>query len=104
MDKRTQTYIYHMSWFESPRHRRSHTDMYFAEPQHTLWGFDNPLCRISYIKVPTDSVYFRTAKHKRKEGRQTKNIWLAYKKSKERTIENNKNTLNAPCRKYVKTI
>ena len=33
-------------------------------------------------------------------GRQTKNIWLA----EERTTENNKNTLNAPCRKYVETI
>ena len=51
-----------MSWFESPRHRRSYTDMYFAEPQHTLWGFDDPLCRISYIKVPINSREFDSAK------------------------------------------
>ena len=61
MDKRTHAYIYQMSWFESPRHRRSYTDTYYAEPQHTLWGFDDPLCRISYIKVPINSVYFSAA-------------------------------------------
>jgi len=37
---------------------------------------------------------------KKKEEGQTKNIWLA----EERTTENKKNTLNAPCRKYVETI
>jgi len=34
---------------------------------------------------------------KKKKGRQTKNIWLAHKKTEE-------NTLNAPCRKYVETM
>ena len=63
MDKRTHAYIYQMSWFERPRHRRPHTIQYFADPQYTLWGFDDPLCRISYIKVPIDSDYFSQAIH-----------------------------------------
>jgi len=33
-------------------------------------------------------------RRKKEEGRQTKNIWLAEEK----------NTLNAPCRKYVETM
>ena len=33
----------------------------------------------------------------KEEGRQTKYIWLAHKKTED-------NTLNAPCRKYVETI
>jgi len=41
-------------------------------------------------------------KRKKEGGRQTKNIWLAHKKTEEKTTE--VNSLNAPCRKYVETI
>ena len=61
LEKQPIAFIYEMSWFQSPRHHRPHTNCYFAEPQHTLWGFDNPLCRISYIKMPMNSAKFRQA-------------------------------------------
>ena len=48
-------YVYQMSWFESKRHHKSHTDMYFAEEEHTRWGHCDELCRISVVKVHTYS-------------------------------------------------
>ena len=44
--------IYKMSWYETDRCRRSHTDMYFAREIDTRWGQPNPLCRIEVISVP----------------------------------------------------
>ena len=44
-------YIYKMSWFKTVRHRISHTDMYFAEEEHTRWGHDDPSCRIEVIQA-----------------------------------------------------
>ena len=57
-------YVFKMSWFESARHTRSHTDMYFAQAEHTHWGFEPygyPHCRISYVQVPVDSPEYTSA-------------------------------------------
>jgi len=48
-------FIYRMSWFESRRHTKSHTDMYFLDPRHTYWGYSDPLCRIELIRVRIDT-------------------------------------------------
>lgn len=56
-------YIYKMSWYDSPRHRKSHTDMYYMRPEDTLWGFDNPDCRIHFIRVCDQSKEYRMARH-----------------------------------------
>ena len=50
-----------MSWYDSPRHRVSHTDMYYLEPHHTHWGFSNELCRITLIRVGIDSNEYKSA-------------------------------------------
>ena len=57
-------YVFKMSWFESARHTRSWTDMYFAQAEHTRWGFEPygyPHCRISYVQVPVDSPEYTSA-------------------------------------------
>jgi len=44
-------YVFKISWFESPRHTRSWSDVYFAQAEHTRWGlgpYGYPHCRISY--------------------------------------------------------
>mgnify|MGYP003650061569 CR=1 FL=1 len=33
-------WVYQMSWYESKRHSISHTDMYYAKPEHTHWVRD----------------------------------------------------------------
>ena len=47
--------VYRMSWYETDRCRRSHTDMYFAREVDTRWGQPNHLCRIEVISVPEGS-------------------------------------------------
>ena len=53
--------IFRMSWYDSPRHRKSHTDMYYLKQHHTYWGFDDPLCRIQLIQVRTDTDKYYSA-------------------------------------------
>lgn len=43
-------FIYKMSWFESKRHRISHTDMYYLREEDTRWGWEDPLCKISVFR------------------------------------------------------
>ena len=56
-----------MSWYESPRHTRSHTSMYYTRPQDVLWGFepncvgDHSDCRIEFIRVREDSREYQMA-------------------------------------------
>ena len=54
-------YIYKCSFFESKRHRISHTDMYFQKEEHTRWVHNDPLGKVFVIKVRTDSVYYESA-------------------------------------------
>ena len=57
-------YVFKMSWFKSARHTRSWSDMYFAQAEHTRWGFEPygyPHCRISYVQVPVDSPEYTSA-------------------------------------------
>ena len=53
--KKYKVIVYRMSWYETDRCRRSHTDMYFAREVDTRWGQPNPLCRIEVISVPEGS-------------------------------------------------
>lgn len=47
--------VYKMSWYETERCRRSHTDMYFAREIDTRWGHPDHLCRIEVYPVPENS-------------------------------------------------
>ena len=58
-------YIYKMSWYDTPRHRISHTDMYFLQPHHTHWDFSDELCRITLIRVGIDSNEYKMAEKSR---------------------------------------
>ena len=55
------SFIYRMSWYDSSRHTKSHTNMYFLDPRHTYWGHDDPLCRIELIRVRTDTPEYKSA-------------------------------------------
>jgi hypothetical protein len=49
-------YIYKCSWFETKKHKISHTDMYFEKAEDTKWIFEtrdwfDDLVRIEYIMV-----------------------------------------------------
>jgi hypothetical protein len=49
-------YIYKCSWFETKRHKKSHTNMYFEKAEHTKWIFETrdwflDLVRVEYIMV-----------------------------------------------------
>jgi len=61
-------YIYCMSWYESKRHSKSCTDMYFLKEKDTRWGHDwrqgcngADHCKIMVIKVPTDDPRYKMA-------------------------------------------
>ena len=54
-------YIFKMSWYESKRHIKSHSDMYYEKEEHTRWGHSNPLCRISVVVVIEDSNEYKAA-------------------------------------------
>ena len=54
------------SWFDSKRHRKSHTDMYYKELKDTLWVFDscdykNGLARVEVIKVSKNTNEYDSA-------------------------------------------
>ena len=58
--------IYKMSFYDSSRHRISHTDMYYAEEKHTRWGHRSPLedgciCKIYCILVSKNTHYYNSA-------------------------------------------
>ena len=53
--------IFRMSWYDSPRNTKSHTDQYYLKQHHTYWGFDDPLCRIQLIQVSTDTRAYYSA-------------------------------------------
>ena len=54
-------YIYKMSWYESERHIKSHTDMYYEKEEHTRLGHTDRLCRIMVVKVIEDSSEYESA-------------------------------------------
>ena len=61
-----QELIYICSWFETKRHKKSHTDMYFKELKDTLWVFDtydynHGLARVEVIKVSKNSYEYDDA-------------------------------------------
>ena len=61
-----QELIYICSWFETKRHKKSHTDMYFKELKDTLWVFDtydynHGLARVEVIKVSKNSYEYNSA-------------------------------------------
>ena len=55
-------YIYKIGFYETNRHRISHTDMYYLKPEHTQWAF-NPyqITKIFYIQVPINSSEYEIA-------------------------------------------
>jgi len=58
--------IYKCSWFETKRHQKSHTDMYFFKAEHCGWVFGsddyhNGLCRVELIPVLTCTVAYQSA-------------------------------------------
>lgn len=62
----SERFIYMVSSFETKRHTKSHTDMYFAHAEHTQWVFEaddwhRGLIRVEYIAVPVDSKYYEMA-------------------------------------------
>ena len=56
-------YIYKMSFYDSDRCIKPHTNMYYLKEEHTRWGHDRDLCRIFVIKVNEDSNEYSSALH-----------------------------------------
>jgi len=54
-------YIYKMSWYDSKRHTKSHTDMFYLQEHDTRWGHENELCRISVVEVEETSNEYDSA-------------------------------------------
>ena len=59
-------FIYKCSFFESKRHRISHTDMYYEKAEHTEWVFEledwvSGLVRVEYIMVGDYTNYYKSA-------------------------------------------
>lgn len=59
-------YIYMCSWFETRKHRKSHTKMYYEIAEQTNWIFDTPdwyddLVRIEYICVMSNTKEYSMA-------------------------------------------
>jgi hypothetical protein len=59
-------YIYKCSWFDSKRHKKSHTDMYYENADDVKWIFETDewfrdLARVEYIKVCNKSKYYQLA-------------------------------------------
>lgn len=59
-------YIYKCSWFETKRHSKSHTNMYFLKAEHTYWIFNSMewfdgLVRIELIMVDENTDYYKSA-------------------------------------------
>ena len=67
-NKPEKKYIYMCSWFETKRHRISHTNMYFEKAEDTNWIFDTPewfldLVRIEYICVMSNTKEYSMAQN-----------------------------------------
>ena len=58
-------FIYRISWYESNRHRVSHTDMYYLNPEDTTWIYErcwcNEVVKVEYIRILKNSVNYNTA-------------------------------------------
>lgn len=59
-------FIYKCSWFESKRHRISHTDMFYEHAEHTQWIFTSEawfkdLVRVEYIQVAANAHIYKLA-------------------------------------------
>jgi len=54
-------FIYKMSWFESKRHRISHTNMFYLREEDTRWGHENQLCKILVFKCCVKSNEYDSA-------------------------------------------
>ena len=58
--------IYKCSWFETKKHKKSHTNMYFLKAEHCGWVFGsddyhNGLSRVELIPVLTCTVAYQAA-------------------------------------------
>jgi len=59
-------YIYKCSWFETKKHKISHTDMFFENAEDTKWIFESrdwflDLVRIEYIMVKSSRNEYKSA-------------------------------------------
>lgn len=62
----TQKIIYKCSWFETKKHKKSDTDMYFLKEKDTYWVFNTDnykagLVRIEIIMIDTESNEYKSA-------------------------------------------
>ena len=87
-------YIYKMSWYDSKRHTKSHTNMYYLQEHHTRWGHENELCRISVVEVEETSNEYDSAVNNDKVATEEEE-----KKEIEKLKQKNK-VLKEKCRKY----
>lgn len=65
-NNKNNDFIYKIEWFETRRHKLSHTTMYFKDPKDVEWVFNsqdwfNNLARVEYIKVSKSSKYYEMA-------------------------------------------
>ena len=66
IDDGTVILVYKCSYFETNRHKKSHTDMYFLKAEHCGWVFSsddyyNGLSRVELIPVLTSTFAYRSA-------------------------------------------
>jgi len=66
IDDGTVTMVYKCSIFETKRHKKSHTDVYFLKAEHCGWVFGNGkyyngLSRVELIPVLTSTVAYQSA-------------------------------------------
>jgi hypothetical protein len=59
-------YIYKCSWFDTKRHRKSNTDIFFEKVEHTKWIFEQQdwfldLVRVEYIMVHISTPEYESA-------------------------------------------
>jgi len=59
-------YIYAIHWFETKRHKKSHTTMFYINADDVKWVFEtldwfNNLVRVEYIKVSSQSREYNCA-------------------------------------------
>lgn len=67
MDREVESkYVYKVSWFESRRHTKTHTIMYFETQESVKWVFNTfewyrDLARVEFIKVDEFSREYESA-------------------------------------------
>ena len=59
-------FIYKVSWFQSKRHLKSHTSLYYEKAEHTEWVFKTEdwfkdLVRVEYIQVAETHYAYKQA-------------------------------------------